>query len=218
MATLERRARAIAADQAEEWIDAALRALTAALAGSVPGAAPELRCVRAGEMGVEVLLAQPFPVAPDGWEVADGGHVWRVPADVDLDELRLRGSEYPPLTPALVSLGATPEGPILADLEGLGALSVEGDAGRVRAFLAGAALELASASWAQGVELRVYGLDGFGSPEAAVTDGAELVAEARGNAELVGDALRRRAHGAGRPGGRHRRRRALVSHGDRGGA
>jgi hypothetical protein len=188
METLERRARAIAADQAEEWIDAALRALTAALGESTLGATPALRCVRAGEMGVEVLLAQPFPDAPPGWEAADGGHVWRVPADVDLDELRLRGAEHPAIAPALVSLGTTPEGPILADLEGFGALSVEGDAERVGAFLAGAALELASASWAQGVELRVYGLEGFERlDEVAVGDGQDLVREARGTAELAVD-------------------------------
>ena len=188
METLERRARAIAADQAEEWIDAALRALTAALGESSLGATPALRCVRAGEMGVEVLLAQPFPDAPPGWEAADGGHVWRVPADIDLDELRLRGAEHPAIAPALVSLGTTPEGPILADLEGFGALSVEGDAERVGAFLAGAALELASASWATGVELRVYGLEGFERlEEVAVADGQDLVREARSTAELAAD-------------------------------
>lgn len=186
---LERQARSIAADQAEEWIHATLRALTAALANSSVTATPELRCVRAGEMGVEVLLAHPLPVAPDGWEAADGGHVWRVPADVDLAELQSRGSEYPVLAPALVSLGATPEGPILADLEGFGALSVEGDVTRVRAFLAGAALELASASWAQGVDLRVHGLDGFARLEGALGDGEELLGEARSTAEFVADGL-----------------------------
>jgi hypothetical protein len=188
MQTLERRARAIAADQAEEWIDASLRALTAALGESTLGATPALRCVRAGEMGIEVLLAHPFPDAPPGWEAADGGHVWRIPADVDLDQLRLRGAEHPAIAPALVSLGTTPEGPILADLEGFGALSVEGDAERVGAFLAGAALELASASWATGVELRVYGLEGFERlDEAAVADGEALLHEARSTAELAAD-------------------------------
>ena len=186
---LERQARSIAADQAEEWIDATLRALTAALATSSPIATPELRCVRAGEMGVEVLLAHPLAVAPDGWEAADGGHVWRVPADVDLAELQGRGGGYPVLAPALVSLGSTPEGPILADLESFGALSVEGDAARVGAFLAGVALELATASWAQGVDLRVYGLDSLARLEGAVSDGEELADEARGTAEFVADGL-----------------------------
>lgn len=187
--TLERRARAIAADQAEEWIDAALRALTAALGDCSLAATPQVRCVRAGEMGVEVLLAEPFPVAPPGWVTADGGHVWHPAPDVTLDELRAQGAEHPALTPALVSLGATPEGPILADLEGFGALAVDGDPARVSAFLAGAALELASATWAQGVDLRVYGLAGFERLDVAVTDGDELLREARSTAQLVGEGL-----------------------------
>ena len=187
--TLERRARAIAADQAEEWIDAALRALTAALGHVSLAATPEVRCVRAGEMGVEVLLAEAFPVAPEGWEAADGGHVWHPAPDLELDELRRLGAEHAALTPALVSLGATPEGPILADLEGFGALAVEGDSERVTAFLAGAALELSSASWAEGVDLRVYGLPGFERLEVAVSDGQELVREARSTAQLVGEGL-----------------------------
>ncbi len=187
---LERTARIIVADQAEEWIDATLRALSASLAESSLVAVPEVRCVRAGDMGVEVLLGEPSSAAPEGWEVADGGHLWRVPADVELDELIRRGEGYPAFAPALVSLGATPEGPILVDLEGLGVLSVEGDADRARAFLSGAALELYSATWAQGIDLRVYGLSGFeGLDGVAVTDGASLVREVASMARLVGDGL-----------------------------
>jgi len=186
---LEARAWAIAADEAEEWVDAALRALTAVLGESSLAGAPQVRCVRAGEMGIEVLLGEPFPVAPEGWEAVDGGHVWRPAPDVGLGELRSQGAGQAALTPALVSLGATPEGPILADLEGFGALAVEGDAARVRAFLAGAALELASASWAQGVDLRTYGLAGFERLEGAATDGAALVRDARSTAQLVGPGL-----------------------------
>jgi len=184
---LEQAAQLIAADHAEEWIDAALRALTAALGEAQLTGVPELRCVRAGDMGLEVLLGQPFPSAPAGWEVVDRGYVWRLDPDVDLDELVRRGRGYAVLTPATVSLGASPEGPILADLEGFRALSVEGDLDRVRAFLAGAALELATASWSQGVELRVYGLDRFaGLDGVAVADSAELVREATAMTRLLG--------------------------------
>ena len=191
---LERRARAIAADQAEAWIDAALRALTPALAESSLGGTPEVRCVRAGDLGIEVLLAEPFPLAPQGWAAADGGHVWHPSPELDLADLVAAGAEQPALTPALVSLGATPEGPILADLEGFGVLAVEGDPERARAFLAGVALELASATWAEGVDLRVYGLDSLERIEAAVVDGHELLAEVRATADLLRDALA--AHGS----------------------
>jgi hypothetical protein len=59
----------------------------------------------------------------------------------------------------------------------------------VRAFLSGAALELASASWAKGVDLRVYGLDGFARLEGVVGDGEELLREVRSTADLVAEGL-----------------------------
>jgi len=187
---LERAARVIAADRTEEWIEAALRALTAALGDVELGGVPELRCVRAGDMGLEVLLARPFPTAPGGWQVADGGYVWRLDPDVELEELQRQGVEYAVLTPALVSLGASPEGPILADLEGFGALAVEGDVDRARAFVRGAALELSSASWSEGVLFRVYGLDGFAGLEGVTaTDGAALVREVAGITSLFAPGL-----------------------------
>ncbi|MFP5375339.1 MAG: BTAD domain-containing putative transcriptional regulator [Acidimicrobiia bacterium] len=185
---LERRARAIAADQAEEWVDAALRALTAALAdGDV--AAPEVRCVRAGDFGIEVLLADACAAAPEGWEAVDGGHVWRPSPALRLADLRALGAEHPALTPALVSLGATPEGPLLADLEGMGMLAVDGDVDRVRAFLAGVTLELSSATWAEGVVLRLHGLSGLENLDAAQPDAAELVREVRAASALAAEGL-----------------------------
>ena len=176
---LERRLRSIAADEAAEWVDAALRALTAALReAELP--VPEIVCVRAGELGLEVLLGSPSIAAPEGWNVLDDGHVWRLDPDVELEELRDQGVDEPPVAPGLVSLGLSPEGPILVDVEALGFLSVEGDPERVSAFLAGAGLELASAPWAKGVDLRVFGrTSALGRVEGAelVEDPAALVTD-----------------------------------------
>jgi len=143
------RARAIAADEAAEWVDAA---------------------VRAGQLGLEVLLAKPCDVAPPGFSVADEGAVWRLDPEADLAALRSEADKHPALTPALVSIGASSEGPLLADLEALGVLSVEGAPERVRAFLAGVALELASAPWAEGVDVRLLGPE----PRLAALEGVEV--------------------------------------------
>ncbi len=164
---LELQIRAVAAEDAAEWVDATLRALSAALADAPAARLPEIVCVRVGELGVEVLLATAHTEAPAGFEVADTGFVWRLDPTVDLDELRARGPDHGAACPALVSLGASPEGPVAVDLEALGALSVEGHPERVSAFLAGVALELASATWARNVELRVLGA----SPALAHVDG-----------------------------------------------
>ncbi len=153
---LERRLRAIAVDEAAEWVDAALRVLGAELRESTL-AAPQISCVRAGEFGLELLLAVPAAQAPASFVAVDEGHVWRLDPAPDLEDLRRQANDHLPVLPALISLGASPEGPLLVDLEALGTLSVEGDAARMSAFLAGAALELASAPWAEGIDVRVVG-------------------------------------------------------------
>jgi hypothetical protein len=167
---LERRLRAIAADEAAEWIDAVVRVLGAELReSSLP--APKVTCVRAGEFGLEILLAEPSFEAPPSFAAVDDGHVWRLDGEVELADLERRAVDHVSALPALVSLGASAEGPLLVDLEALGTLSVEGDGARVAAFLAGAALELASAPWADGIDLRVVA----GPPALGVMGGVNEV-------------------------------------------
>jgi len=48
---------AVAAEDAAEWVDATLRALSAALVDTPAARLPEIVCLRVGELGVEVLLA-----------------------------------------------------------------------------------------------------------------------------------------------------------------
>jgi len=189
---LERKLRAIAADQADEWVNAALRALTAALRNAPPEVAPEVTCVRAGELGIEVLLAKPAPFAPEGFELDDAGYVWRLSGTIDLAELRRRGGDSAAISPALVSLGASPEGPVLVDLEAAGTLSVGGDPDRVRAFLAGAALELATARWANGLDMRLLDTTstlGALDNVTIVEDASTLVDDLDQLAVSVGEAL-----------------------------
>jgi hypothetical protein len=188
---LERRLRAIAVDEAAEWVDAALRVLGAELRESTLPA-PRITCVRAGELGLELLLAVPAAQAPASFVAADEGHVWRLDPAPDLEELQRRADDHLPVLPALISLGASPEGPLLVDLEALGTLSVEGDATRVAAFLAGAALELASAPWAEGIDVRVVGGPSALTGVDAITvvdDLSALVSELRHRATSMVDAL-----------------------------
>ncbi len=188
---LERRLRAIAVDEAVEWIDAALRVLGVELRESrLP--VPQVTCVRAGELGLEVLLGAPALEAPASFTVEDDGHEWRLDPDAELEELQRRAEDQVTVLPALISLGASPEGPLLVDLEALGTLSVEGDQARVAAFLSGAAVELTSAPWAEGIDLRVVG----GPPALAGVEGVtvvddvdSLVAELTSRATAVADAL-----------------------------
>jgi hypothetical protein len=188
---LERRIRAIAADEASAWVDAALRVLGGELC-QASLTAPRITCVRAGELGLEILLAESAPEAPPSFAAVDDGHVWRLDPDLDLAELHRRAGDAVAPLPTLVSVGLSPEGPVLVDLETLGVVSVEGDDARVTALLTGAALELASVDWAEGVDLRVAG-----GPAALqevegvrmVEDLASLVENLAATAASVGDAL-----------------------------
>jgi hypothetical protein len=190
---LERRIRAIAADEASAWVDAALRTLGAELRRESL-MVPRITCVRAGELGLEILLAEPVPEAPPSFAAVDDGHVWRLDPDLDLAELHRRAGDAVAALPTLVSVGISPEGPVLVDLETLGVVSVEGDDARVSAFLAGAALELASVDWAEGVDLRVAGgpaalqeIEGVRMVEDLASLGEDLAATAASVGDALGD-------------------------------
>ncbi|HEV2811101.1 MAG TPA: hypothetical protein VGV93_11985 [Acidimicrobiales bacterium] len=187
---LERRLRAIAADEVAEWVELGMRLLTLRISEAGYEVVPRVLVLRAGEFGFEVLLDQPCP-APEGFEGDAGARVWRLHGDVEIEDLRQLVARAPVISPALVSLGVAPEGPVLVDLETLGVLSVEGDEHRVRAFLAGVALQLATASWSE-VELAVLDGDlGVTTLERgpACADVEELVARVVTSARATADAL-----------------------------
>ncbi|MGH9178154.1 MAG: AfsR/SARP family transcriptional regulator, partial [Acidimicrobiales bacterium] len=156
---VERRARAVATTEAAEWLDLTLRYLGVALADWPVDSLPAIEVVRAGRFGVEVLIDRVCAAAPSRFVPTDGGRVWHLDPEVELGELKELAGDATPLVPALVSIGTSDDGPLLIDLERAGTLSVEGDAEAVSAFLAGAALELASAPWAADTPVRLLGGD-----------------------------------------------------------
>lgn len=153
---IERRVRAIAAVDTVHWVDATLRYASAALAEAGGGGVEGILCVRPGQLGMELVVDPPAP--PVGrFDSLDDGRTWILDPDLELPELQdLAWGQV--LVPALCSVGTTPDGPVLVDLEQAGVLAVEGDPARVEGFLAGAALEMASAPWA--TETAVYLLGG----------------------------------------------------------
>ncbi|MBW3613692.1 MAG: LysM peptidoglycan-binding domain-containing protein [Actinobacteria bacterium] len=183
LAPAEAQWRAIAADEAAEWIDGTLRLLGVALAGRDATGLPEVLLVRAGELGVELLLARPLPDAPEGFDAAEDGRIWRLDRTITLAELGRRSEGKVPLAPGLVTLGATPEGQVLVDLERIGTLSVEGARDRVAAFCTGAALQLATGPWTETTQVRLVG----GPPQLGDAFAEEV--EATADAEALADEL-----------------------------
>ncbi|HET9733499.1 MAG TPA: hypothetical protein VFP54_12570 [Acidimicrobiales bacterium] len=192
---LERRARAVAADHAAEWIDAALRYHAAKLAGTPTP--PAIIGARAGTLGVELLLDQPSERPPDGFEAHDDGHVWRLDDTVDLEAMRAATDGISAPCPALITLGATADGPVLLNVEHARTLAVGGAPDRCAAFLAGAALELATAPWADGTRIVLTGstaasLDGL-DPVERVHDPVSLADDLQRSAAANVEALGSRA-------------------------
>ncbi|HKE72128.1 MAG TPA: bacterial transcriptional activator domain-containing protein [Acidimicrobiales bacterium] len=151
----ERRWRAIAERESAEWVDTTLRYLTWAVRTT---AAPiDVVGVSTGPRGVALLLDGPaaggaprFVPDPSGW-------AWSLQCD-DLDQIRGLAADESPYAPGLVTLGTSEDGTtVLVDLERLGLLSAEGDGAVVRDWLAGVALDVATAPWAADVDLRLVG-------------------------------------------------------------
>jgi DNA-binding SARP family transcriptional activator len=170
---VEWKLRAIPGTEAAEWVDLSLRYLATALAASGVADPPTAVCVRAGALGVEVVVDPPAEEAPPGFEAQERGRLWRLDPAISLDHLRERAGQGIAPAPALLTVGATEEGCVLVNLECAGSLAVEGDPLRVATFLAGAALELAAAPWAREVPLYLVGGDprlGVGNPRVEVHD------------------------------------------------
>ena len=92
---VERRVRAIADHEAMRWVDLGLRYLGQLI--EVLDDPPAVVLVRAGSVGLEVMVDPPTPEAPGHFRAGDGGITWGLDPAIDLAELeRLAGDRWPP--------------------------------------------------------------------------------------------------------------------------
>jgi len=156
---VERRARAIASEEAMRWVDLGLRYLSGlveeqSLAKVEP--VPSVVLVHAGRQGLEVLVS-PAIKGPLGWfEANEDGTRLLLDAEVTLEDLRALAADRWPAWPAVVSLGNDADGALLYNLEHGGSLSVEGPSKQVQGALARIALELSSQPWSDEMLAGLY--------------------------------------------------------------
>lgn len=155
----ERRVRAVARTEAPAWVDLALRHLASSLQEDGAPPPPAVLAVRAGDLGVEVLVSPPWPVAPGRFLPVDDGHTWRLDPAVELAELATITKDCPAYLPALVTVGDTDSGAVLVDLDEAGTLTVEGHGEQVTGVLTAMAAELAAAPWSESCDVVLIGLD-----------------------------------------------------------
>lgn len=155
-ADIEQELRATADTLSVESVDVALRALAHECA--TQGAA--LPVVRAGRLTADqfdLYLAEPSTL-PAPWAGTADATVWTLDLDAASALEDLDVSEIPAPYPALVTIGHDDEdGHVFLDLEYLGALGVAGDPTRTREILAALAIELATSTWADDLQVTIVG-------------------------------------------------------------
>ncbi len=156
---VERRARAIASEEAMRWVDLGLRYLSGLVEQrslDKMSPVPSVVLVHAGKRGLEVLVSPAVQGALGWFEPSEDGTRLLLDAEVTLEELQGLATDRWPAWPALVSLGNDADGALLFNLEHGGSLSVEGPGKLVEGALAHVALELSSQPWSDEMLAGLY--------------------------------------------------------------
>jgi len=156
---VERRARAIASEEAMRWVDLGLRYLSGLVEQrslDKVGPVPSVVLVHAGKRGLEVRVSPAVQGALGWFEPSKDGTRLLLDAEVTLEELQGLATDRWPAWPALVCLGNDTDGALLFNLEHGGSLSVEGPVKLVEGALARIALELSSQPWSDEMLAGLY--------------------------------------------------------------
>ena len=144
-ARTEQHLRAAAEPESARFLDMALRAMATAIHdSSLPP--PTVAAVLLGQSALAVILREPTPAAPPPFALADSGCRWVIPRDLPVERLEeAAGVAVAPL-PGLVTLGLTPFGQLLLNLEAPGLTALAGPGTATRPILDAMAVELATAA------------------------------------------------------------------------
>ncbi|HTW08211.1 MAG TPA: BTAD domain-containing putative transcriptional regulator [Acidimicrobiales bacterium] len=146
----ERRARAVAGEDAVQWVDLGVRYLSGLveqMSSDGHRCVPTLVLARAAEARLEVVVS-PMPQGRLGWfSPSCDGNALVLDQDIDLEDLAALAEGRWAAWPALVSVGEVGGSNLLVNLEAARALSIEGPDHVVEAVLASFVLQLACQPW-----------------------------------------------------------------------
>lgn len=191
ISTVELELRAVENPQGMEAVDHALR-LLAIWAQDTGATLPALYALRLSAEEIAIFLDEPAQLPEPFHQDTDDEMAWSI-AFADLTPLeRIPSAPYP----ALVTLGHDEnDAHLLVDLEKLGSLNIDGTPELEEAALTALALELATSTWAENLQVTLVGVapglpDAIGSGRVRhVDDVAALIHDLRGQAEEVTTAL-----------------------------
>jgi DNA-binding SARP family transcriptional activator len=117
------------------------------------------RIVQQGEDHLDVLLDQPAPRPPDGWEATAEGRIWTRTADgLAADRCGSRRPDILDPTPLLVAIGEPDEdGQLYLDLESAPVVALAGDRDTAIGVARGFVVELAHSLMAESARILVIG-------------------------------------------------------------
>ncbi|HLX77992.1 MAG TPA: bacterial transcriptional activator domain-containing protein, partial [Acidimicrobiales bacterium] len=141
-----------------DWIDAANRLMWRAVQDG-RGSIPEIRLVRAGPEGVELLLATPLRDAPWPFTTRHDGRWWKLDPVLELTELFDLAEGCGRFLPALVPVGDDELASYLVPVGKGRRLSVCGDAQCVDAAISSIVIALRCLPWAEELGVELVGID-----------------------------------------------------------
>ncbi|MGE0138519.1 MAG: LysM peptidoglycan-binding domain-containing protein [Ilumatobacteraceae bacterium] len=155
----EAQTRAVADTEAARWIEATNRYLTHQLAQLPDTPIPAVVAMRAGSLGVELLLDEPCPVV-DGFVLdPTSATAWRLDPALQLTDTETAGEGEQPYSPSLVPVGRTDGGDLHLDLEQVGLIAVDGEPDAVHGWMRTIASAIAVVPNARPCEVVALGLD-----------------------------------------------------------
>jgi DNA-binding SARP family transcriptional activator len=143
-ARTEQHLRAAAEPDSVRFLDLAVRALAAGIRNSgLPP--PAVDAVLLEPTGLEVILREATSAAPPPFVLAGDFRRWTLPRDMPTDRLEEAAGDAVVPFPGLVTLGLTPTGQLLINLEAPGLTALAGPPAVARPMLDAMAVELATA-------------------------------------------------------------------------
>jgi hypothetical protein len=164
-AAVEAELRPLQVAELPDWVDVANRLLCAGLLKDPSIGAPAVSVVRAGPLGVEMLLDEPRTVAPEGFVAAEGGRTWRLDPARSLDDLRAAAAGAQPYLAVLIPVAEDDDGSYLVACGPGESLAVRGSEDEMRRGLGAAWAHLTSAPWAEISFFRVGAASFVGSDQ-----------------------------------------------------
>jgi LysM repeat protein len=142
-----------------QFLDHAMRSLSAGMAGDPDATLPEVIAVRMAGDRLGIRLAEPHPVSlPAPWTSDESGLWWSVSVNDELPVTAANAGQYLAPYPALVTVGYDTEGgKWLLDLESAGALALIGDEDRCLDLGRFIAAELAVNAWSDQLSVTMVG-------------------------------------------------------------